>query len=102
MHLLTTPLVYRLLTFKSSPQRTKIIGVILTIIFTIVMTTHMLMDEFLLHATTFGLSVLIVTIGLMRTIKQQVPDGLLKVKFRYSARFGLSMYNPGCYKNEQS
>ncbi|RAO67234.1 uncharacterized protein BHQ10_003246 [Talaromyces amestolkiae] len=38
------------------------------------MITHMVMDEFLLHATTFGLSVYIIATRTLKLISQQVPD----------------------------
>jgi dihydroceramidase len=60
MHLLTTPLLYRLLTFQASPQYTWIVGVVLAIEFTTVMVIHMVMDEFLLHAVTFGIEVYVI------------------------------------------
>lgn len=91
MHLLTTPMVYRLLTFKSTPQRTKLVAVLLTILFTIVMITHMVMDEFLLHATTFGLSVYIIATRTVKLIPHQVPDQRIRKNLRNIARFGFCM-----------
>ncbi|KAL7906108.1 alkaline phytoceramidase [Trichoderma velutinum] len=88
MHLLTTPMVYRLLTFKSSPRRTKIIAVLLTILFTAVMITHMVMDEFLLHATTFGLAVYLIATRTLKLISQQVPDERIMKNLRNIALFG--------------
>ncbi|KAL5095544.1 hypothetical protein Trisim1_000315 [Trichoderma cf. simile WF8] len=88
MHLLTTPMVYRLLTFKSSPQRTKLVAVLLTIVFTVVMVTHMVMDEFLLHATTFGLAVYLIATRTLKLISQQVPDERIRKNLRNVALFG--------------
>ncbi|UKZ82759.1 hypothetical protein TrVFT333_010555 [Trichoderma virens FT-333] len=88
MHLLTTPMVYRLLTFKSSPQRTKVVAVLLTILFTVVMVTHMVMDEFLLHATTFGLAVYVIATRTLKLISQQVPDQRIRKNLRNIALFG--------------
>lgn len=88
MHLLTTPIVYRLLTFKSSPQRTKLVAVLLTVLFTAVMVTHMVMDEFLLHATTFGLAVYIIATRTLKLISQQVPDERIRKNLRNIALFG--------------
>lgn len=60
MHFLTTPLLYRLLTFQASPRYTRIVDVVLAIEFTTVMVIHMVMDEFLLHAVTFGIGVYVI------------------------------------------
>ena len=92
MHLLTTPMVYRLLTFKSSPQRTKIVGVLLTVLFTVVMVTHMVMDEFLLHATTFGLAVYLIATRTLKLINQQVPDERIRKNLRNVSLFGCCMF----------
>ncbi|KAL6816597.1 ceramidase [Trichoderma sp. SZMC 28015] len=88
MHLLTTPMVYRLLTFKSSLQRTKLVAVLLTILFIVVMVTHMVMDEFLLHATTFGLAVYLIATRTLKLISQQVPDERIRKNLRNVALFG--------------
>lgn len=90
MHLLTTPIVYRLLTFKASPQRTKLVGTILLILFTTVMVTHMVMDEFLLHATTFGLSIYVIATRVLKIISQQVPDPAIKKTLRNISFLGMS------------
>jgi dihydroceramidase len=90
MHLLTTPIVYRLLTVKASPQRTKLVGTILLILFTIVMVTHMVMDEFLLHATAFGLSVYIIATHSLKIISQQVPDPVIRKTLRNISILGMS------------
>lgn len=91
MHFLTTPMVYRLLTFKSSPQRTKLVAVLLTILFTVVMVTHMVMDEFLLHATTFGLAVYLIATRTLKLISLQVPDDRIRKNLRNIALFGCCM-----------
>ena len=88
MHLLTTPIIYRILTFQASQQRTKIVGVILSILFTVVMVTHMVMDEFLLHATSFGLGVYIIVTRVHGMIKEQVPNASVRNSLRKIARFG--------------
>lgn len=88
MHLLTTPLIYRLLTFKTDPQRTKLIGLGLSALFTIVMVTHMVMDEFLLHATTFGLGVYIIASRGLKIIPEQVPDPNYRKALRNTAILG--------------
>jgi dihydroceramidase len=93
MHLLTTPIVYRLLTFKASPQRTKLVGTILLILFTTVMVTHMVMDEFLLHATTFGLSIYVIATRALKIISQQVPDPAIKKTLRNISILGMGKSN---------
>lgn len=90
MHLLTTPIVYRLLTFKASPQRTNLIGTILLVLFTTVMVTHMAMDEFLLHATFFGLSIYVIATRTLKIISQQVPDPAIKKTLRNISILGMS------------
>lgn len=89
MHLLTTPLIYRLLSFKASPQKTRIVGTVLSILFTIVMVTHMVMDEFLLHATTFGLGIYVIATRVLKIIPQQVKDPIIRKKFQNMAILGL-------------
>jgi dihydroceramidase len=92
MHLLTTPLIYRLLSFKASPQKTRIVGTVLTILFTVVMVTHMVMDEFILHATTFGLGVYIIATRVLRIIPEQVKDPVIKKNLQNVATLGLCKY----------
>lgn len=89
MHLLTTPLIYRLLTFNASPQKTRIVGTVLTILFTVVMVTHMVMDEFILHATTFGLGVYIIATRVLRIIPEQVKDPVIRKNLQNVAVLGL-------------
>ncbi|KAH7309736.1 ceramidase [Stachybotrys elegans] len=92
MHLLTTPLIYRLLTYKATPQRTKWIGIGLSTLFTIVMVTHMVMDEFLLHASTFGLGVYVIVTGVIKVIPHQVPDPKLRSTLRNTTNMGLAFF----------
>lgn len=94
MHLLTTPLLYRILTFKASPERTRLVGVILSVLFTIVMVVHMVMDEFLLHAASFGLAVYMIATRTSKLISQQVPDPFLRKKLRNVSFFGVCMVYP--------
>ncbi|KAF4470589.1 YPC1-Alkaline Ceramidase [Fusarium albosuccineum] len=42
----------------------------------------MVMDEFLLHASTFGLGVWIIASRILRIIPQQVPDPVIRQKVR--------------------
>lgn len=89
MHLLTTPLIYRLLTFQSSPLRTKVVGAVLLVLFTTVMVTHMVMDEFLLHATSFGLGIYVIASRVLRLIPKRVEDPKTQKTLRTLARLGL-------------
>lgn len=88
MHLLTTPLLYRILTFQSTPRRTKLVGVILSILFTVVMVVHMVMDEFLLHAVTFGLGVYLIATRTLKIIPRQIPDLGIRGNVQGVAVFG--------------
>jgi len=92
MHLLTTPLLYRILTFQASPQRTKIVGVILLTLFTLVMAVHMVMDEFILHAVTFGLAVYLIATRTLKIILQQVSDPSIRRSLRNLTYFGFCMF----------
>ncbi|PYH43079.1 ceramidase [Aspergillus saccharolyticus JOP 1030-1] len=89
MHLLTTPLVYRILTFQVSPRWRRWIGIALCIEFTTVMVVHMVMDEFLLHAVTFGAGALLIARRTMQAISHKIPDPLIKQKTRNIGRFGI-------------
>ncbi|KAJ5671717.1 hypothetical protein N7507_000844 [Penicillium longicatenatum] len=88
MHLLTTPLLYRILTFQASPQRTKITGAILLSMFTIVMVVHMVMDEFVVHAASFGLAVWLIARYTIKMIPEQIPDLFLRKKIQRFSFFG--------------
>lgn len=92
MHLLTTPLLYRILTFQASPRRTKVVGIILLTLFTIVMVVHMVMDEFLLHAVSFGLAVYLIATRTLKIIHKQVPDPAIRKSLRNVALFGCCMF----------
>lgn len=85
--MLLTPLLFRLLSFKASPQRTRLLGAALSIIFVAVMVIHMVMDEFLLHATSFGLGVYLLATYSLKTI-QQIADPQIKATLRNMALFG--------------
>jgi dihydroceramidase len=88
MHLLITPLIYRSLTFKASPQFTMMVGIGVSVMFTIVMVTHMVLDEFLLHATTFGLGVYFIASRSL-VIIQQSSDAMLRRKLRIVTFLGI-------------
>jgi dihydroceramidase len=94
MHLLTTPLLYRILSFKASPERTRLVGIILSVLFTIVMVVHVVMDEFLLHAVSFGLAVYMIATRTSKIISQQVPDPCIRKKLRNISFFGICMAFP--------
>ncbi|KAL4909516.1 hypothetical protein BDW74DRAFT_187591 [Aspergillus multicolor] len=89
MHLLTTPLLYRILTFQRSAEYTRTVGTILSIAFAIVMVVHMVMDEFLLHAVSFGAAVLLITINTIKTIPRQIHDPAIRFNIKIVSRFGL-------------
>ncbi|KAJ5125848.1 uncharacterized protein N7443_008892 [Penicillium atrosanguineum] len=97
MHLLTTPLLYRILIFQASPQRTKIIGAILLTLFTIVMVAHMVMDEFIIHAGAFALSVYLIATRTLKIIPQQVPDPAIRGCLRRISFFGCSCFAFGYF-----
>ncbi|PLB54693.1 alkaline phytoceramidase [Aspergillus steynii IBT 23096] len=88
MHLLTTPLLYRILTFQTTPQYTSMVRVLLSLLFTIVMVVHMVMDEFLLHAVTFGLAVYLIATRTLKLIPQQIPDPVTRKNIQSIAIFG--------------
>jgi dihydroceramidase len=88
MHLLLTPLLYRLLTYKADQQRIRLIGIVLSIIFTTVMVIHMVMDEFLLHATSFGLGVYLLATRALGIIRQ-IPQPKVRESLRSIALFGV-------------
>ncbi|RTE84802.1 hypothetical protein BHE90_000667 [Fusarium euwallaceae] len=92
MHLLTTPLVYRLITFKASPQRTILIGTVLSSLFTLVMVTHVVLDEFVLHAVTFASGVLIVATQSPKMVSEHVPDPRTRQNLRNISLFGSSCF----------
>lgn len=96
MHLLTTPLIFRLLTYNATPERTRTVGIILSILFTILMVTHMVMDEFHLHATAFGVSVYIIGSRGFK-LSKQVPEPHTRALLRNASTFsycGFSRASP--------
>ncbi|KAJ5102994.1 hypothetical protein N7532_003523 [Penicillium argentinense] len=94
MHLLTTPLLYRILTFQATPKKTRIVGIILSTLFTIVMVVHMVMDEFLLHAVSFGLAVYLIATRTLRIIPGQVKDVQLRGRLRRLSFLGVVCHLP--------
>ena len=89
MHLLTTPLLYRILTFKASPEKTRLVGIVLSVLFVTVMFFHMVLNEFLLHAITFGIAVLTIAVRTSKLLGQQVPDPYMRKKLRNVSIFGI-------------
>ncbi|CAF3458893.1 hypothetical protein FGSG_08281 [Fusarium graminearum PH-1] len=92
MHLLTTPLLYRLLSYNASPQRTKLVGLALSTLFTTVMITHVVLDEFLLHAISFGLGVLIIARRSIQIISQRTLDLDTRRDLRNISIAGISFF----------
>ncbi|EIT75444.1 hypothetical protein AO1008_08330 [Aspergillus oryzae 100-8] len=92
MHLLTTPLLYRILSFQTSPERTRIVGIILSLLFTVVMVVHMVMDEFLLHAVTFGTAVYLIATRTLKIIPRQIPDPVTRKNIQSVALFGCASF----------
>ena len=89
MHLLTTPLLYRILSFKASPQTANLLAVGLSVMFATVMVVHMVMDEFLLHAVTFGLQVALIVYYTTKMIPESVPEPVAQWRLKVVARFGV-------------
>jgi dihydroceramidase len=92
MHLLVTPLLYRIFTIQTSPQNTKLIGILFLTEFTVVMVVHMVMNEFLLHAVAFGLGVLLIATQTIKLVSQRVPDPFTRKKFRNIGLFGVCTF----------
>ncbi|KJK67435.1 Ceramidase [Aspergillus parasiticus SU-1] len=92
MHLLTTPLLYRILSFQTSPERTRMVGIILTLLFTVVMVVHMVMDEFLLHAVTFGTAVYLIATRTLKIIPRQIPDPVTRKNIQSVSLFGCASF----------
>ncbi|KAE8150620.1 ceramidase [Aspergillus avenaceus] len=92
MHLLTTPLLYRILSFQTSAQYTRTVGIILSIMFTVVMVVHMVMDEFLLHAVTFGTAVYLIATRTLKIIPRQIRDPYTRKKVQHIALFGCASF----------
>lgn len=91
MHILITPLIYRTLTYKTNPQYTKMAGIGISIMFTIVMVTHMVLDEFLLHATTFGLGAYFIATRPLVLIRE-CDDAVLRKKIRNVIMLGTGFF----------
>ncbi|PWY78993.1 arylsulfatase [Aspergillus eucalypticola CBS 122712] len=92
MHLLTTPLLYRILSFQATPQYTKTVGIVLSVLFTIVMVVHMVMDEFLLHAVTFGTAVYLIATRTLKIIPREIPDVEDRKRIQNVALFGCASF----------
>ncbi|GIK05190.1 hypothetical protein Aspvir_009293 [Aspergillus viridinutans] len=92
MHLLVTPLLYRIFTFQTSLQHTRLIGILFLTEFTVVMVVHMVMNEFLLHAVTFGLGVLLIATQTIKLVSQRVPHPFTRKKLRNIGLFGVCSF----------
>lgn len=68
------------------------VRVLLSLLFTIVMVVHMVMDEFLLHAVTFGLAVYLIATRTLKLIPQQIPDPATRKNVQRIAIFGCCMF----------
>jgi dihydroceramidase len=55
------------------------------------MVIHIVMDEFILHAVSFGIAVYLIATETLKIIAQQVPDLLIRKKIRNIAFFGSCM-----------
>ncbi|KAF7716557.1 Uncharacterized protein PECH_004358 [Penicillium ucsense] len=97
MHLLTTPLLYRILTFQASSKKTRIVGIVLSVLFVTVMFFHMVLNEFLLHAVTFGTAVLTIAVRTSKITAQQVTDPYMKKKLRNISYFGIFCFAFGFF-----
>ncbi|CAI7630110.1 unnamed protein product [Penicillium glandicola] len=61
------------------------------------MVTHMVMDEFLLHATTFGLAVYLIATRMLKIIPTQVPDPTIRRTLRNLTLFGCFCFGFGYF-----
>ncbi|CAM1502366.1 Fc.00g043500.m01.CDS01 [Cosmosporella sp. VM-42] len=59
------------------------------------MVTHMVMDEFLLHASAFGLGIYVIVTRMLSIIPQQVPDPFIRKTVRNIAVLGCSCFGFG-------
>jgi dihydroceramidase len=64
------------------------VGITLSFLFTVVMVVHMVMDEFLLHAVTFGMAVYLIATRTLKIIPGQVPDLSTRKDIQNVAFFG--------------
>jgi dihydroceramidase len=87
MHMTTTPLVHRILTFGKSERYTRNTGIILSIAFVLVLVVHASMDEFLLHAASFVAAIHIIRTRTFRLISKGVADPVKKKQLLGMARF---------------
>ncbi|KAE8373048.1 alkaline phytoceramidase [Aspergillus bertholletiae] len=92
MHLLTTPLLYRILSFQTSLEYSRTVGIVLSLLFTIVMVVHMVMDEFLLHAVAFGTAVYLIATRTLKIIPRQIPEPVTRKNIRSVALFGCASF----------
>jgi len=87
MHMATTPLVHRVMTFGKSERYTRTTGIILSVIFVVVIVVHASMDEFLLHASAFAGSIHIIRTRTFPLIKTRISDPAKRKQLLGMARF---------------
>ncbi|KOS21759.1 Alkaline ceramidase [Escovopsis weberi] len=97
MHLLTTPLLHRILTFDASPRTTRLAGLFFLAIFTATMVAHMVLDEFLIHAVTFGVGVYLIATRALVVIRNQVADPEIRKNLQSLALFGVFSFAFGYF-----
>lgn len=89
MHLTTAPLLHRVLTFGKSQRYTNTLGAIISVAWLLGFIIHATMDEFLLHAVGFGLSVYVIGYQTSRLLSERVRDPVYRAKAQGMARFGI-------------
>ncbi|KAJ9296498.1 hypothetical protein DTO271G3_5196 [Paecilomyces variotii] len=89
MHLTTAPLLHRVLTFGKSQRYTNVLGAIMSVAWLIGFIIHATMDEFLLHAVSFAVSVYIIGIKTSRLLSERVKNPVYRAKAQGMARFGV-------------
>jgi dihydroceramidase len=72
------------------------VGIFLSLEFTVVMVVHMVMDEFLLHAVTFGLGVYLIATRTLKIIPRQIPNLYTRKNVQHIALFGCCQYTSMC------
>lgn len=97
MHLTTTPLVYRILTFGKSERYRRNAGIILSIMFVVVIVVHASMDEFLLHAGSFVAAIHVIRTRTFPLIEKRISDPAKKKQL-----LGMSRFAAGEKKNPSS
>lgn len=89
MHLTTAPLLHRVLTFGKSQRYANVLGAIMSVAWLVGFIIHATMDEFLLHAVSFAVSVYIIGIKTSRLLSERVRNPVYRAKAQGMARFGV-------------